>query len=44
LAAQTLPTSSAGAAPVEEFHQQLFANSSNELLEEIKRIMDQAMR
>jgi uncharacterized protein YbcI len=35
---------SAGAARVEEFHQQLFANSSNDLLEEIKRITGQEVR
>jgi uncharacterized protein YbcI len=43
-AEKALAKNSAGAARVEEFHQQLFANSSDELLEEIKRITGQEVR
>ena len=37
-AEKVLSQSAAGAARVQEFHQQLFANSANELRQEIKRI------
>jgi uncharacterized protein YbcI len=43
-AEKALSKNSAGAARVEEFHQQLFANSSDELLAEIKRITGQEVR
>ena len=43
-AEQALAKDSSGAAQVEEFHQQLFANSSDELLAEIKRITGQEVR
>ena len=43
-AEKALAKNSAGAAQVEEFHQQLFVNSSDELLEEIRRITGQEVR
>ena len=43
-AEKALAKNSTGAAQVEEFHQQLFANSSDELLAEIKRITGQEVR
>jgi uncharacterized protein YbcI len=43
-AQKALATNSAAAAQVEELHQQLFVNSSEALLEEIKRITGQAVR
>jgi uncharacterized protein YbcI len=43
-AEKALAKNSAGAAQVEELHQQLFANSSDELLAEIKRITGQEVR
>jgi uncharacterized protein YbcI len=42
-AQKALAKNSAAAAQVEELHQQLFANSSDALLEEIKRITGQAV-
>ena len=43
-AQKALAKGSAGAAQAEELHQQLFANSSDELLAEIRRITGQAVR
>jgi uncharacterized protein YbcI len=43
-AQKALAKDSKAAAQVEELHQQLFANSSDELLEEIKRITGQEIR
>lgn len=43
-AERALAKDSDGAAQMEEFHQQLFANSSAELLNEIKRITGQEVR
>lgn len=43
-AERALAKDSAGAAQMEEFHQQLFVNSSAELLNEIKRITGQEVR
>lgn len=43
-AQRALAKNPAGAAQMEEFHQQLFANSSDELLAEIKRITGHEVR
>jgi uncharacterized protein YbcI len=43
-AEKALAKTSTGASQVEEFHQQLFANSSDELLAEIRRITGQEVR
>jgi Na+-translocating membrane potential-generating system (MpsC) len=43
-AEKALAKNSAGAAQIEEFHHQLFANSSDALLEKIKRITGQEVR
>jgi uncharacterized protein YbcI len=43
-AEKALAKGSAGAAQIEELHQELFTNSSDALLEEIKRITGQAVR
>lgn len=43
-AEQALATSPAGAAKVQDFHRQLFANSSDSLRQEIKRITGMQVR
>ena len=43
-AEKALAQNSAGASQVEEFHQQLFANSSDELLADIRRITGEEVR
>jgi uncharacterized protein YbcI len=43
-AERTLACSPAGAAQVQEFHRQLFANSSNSMRQEIKRITGREVR
>jgi uncharacterized protein YbcI len=43
-AEKALAKNSAGAAQIKEFHHQLFANSSDALLEKIKRITGQEVR
>ena len=43
-AERALASSAAGAARVQEFHRQLFANSAEQLREEIKRITGVAVR
>ncbi len=43
-AEKALAKGSAGAAQIEKLHQELFTNSSDALLEEIKRITGQAVR
>ena len=43
-AERALASSAAGAAKVQEFHRQLFANSAEQLREEIKRITGVAVR